>query len=729
MPNRNSFHSGHPTFLRSQRKTFSFAESFALASVWFSGASLSSVLAQGSPPIQARAAIVIRAETGAVLWSKNPNLRLPPASLTKIVTALVQLQNGSLSDPLTVPAGAGGLPGISLSLRPGQVYASKDLLEAQLLESANDASAAVAGAFAGGSPQFVDGMNRLAVSLGAENSHFTNPHGLDNPDHYSTARDLAFFAREAMTHYPEFARIVRQAHGHIAANATHPAHLLTNRNELLQRFPDQVDGIKTGYTRSAGYCFAGTGTRNGHRLITVVLNSPDWKGETLLLLKFGFQQLGSVPGLSPKPQHSLEKTNPLWKPQGIFSDSPPKPARLSTLWLLCLLPTLYLLDTRLRNQKRKPLPMNHSPSGPVPASASSLETERQTGNFPPVVLASGLSRLETATWIKSFLEEETRFAERAQRALAKAAISQSPDPLGEALMPLFASPRPLTRLAGADLAASFAPGRAEETLLCLLDEEELSSVLRETAGDRLAEVGKDRHEGLFHSILLRTGEIFAARALLAQLWLRKETKEDLLRALDGALSGADAGKTEAQREQEAALAVLLAAQGVTAEEKARETLARLLPESRERLLTNLKSASVSSRVKGLLESLRETPEAEELREENPADPPTPEEIGAALQIASLKLGFGTYPEAKLAEIFRRAKVGETAPQLLEFPELASLAEAYARPQIQTLIHCLTSDPEAIAQSVAALAKTNSENPILRAELSFWRDKCPPFTAG
>lgn len=681
--------------------------------------------AQSAPVIRATSAIVIDADTGETLWEKNPDLRLPPASTTKIVTALLQLEYLPNTASITVPKAATGLPGIRIPLKPGEVYRGEDLLNAQLLESANDASAAVALTISKNLPTFVGRMNELVASLGATNSHFTNPHGLDDPDHYSSARDLALIARYGLGKYPEFASAVRKLEVLIPANVTHPAHKLKNRNDLLRRFPKEVDGVKTGWTSHAGYCFVGSGKRGNRHLITVVLHSSDWVGETLALLDYGFRQKLSGVQKPPTPA-----------PEGIVASKVEPPHFL--LWKVgigsaLLLPVLLFPFVKSKIKHK----MTHIPDQP---EFQAEATPPQTHSAQPSVAASSLpgcgavplsiARISTSDWLKHWLQEETRLADPALRALAREAVAQNPDPFAEALAPLLDSPKPLTRFAVADLVASFSPSHAEETLICLLDDDALSLGLRESAADRLAEVGGDRHEALWRSILLREGEVFAARALLCQIWLRKATKDDLSRALSvSSAPTARGGEADKQNRHHAMLAVLLAAHGVVTEDIARESLGRLTPESRTDLLTQLAPIAPNAqrlipapRVVEMLKSFREvTEEEDEVSSEGKVELTDTQEV-AALQIASLKMGFGIYSESTIIEIFRRAKVGESAPELLEFPELIPLASHYAETRIQERVKQLTSDPQSLAEAVENLAKHPEPMPVFEEERWFWQDK-------
>src|SRR5262249_46989093 len=150
------------------------------------------------PTITAKAAILIDNQTGEILWQRNPDLPLPPASTTKIVTALLALESGRLDDSLNVTPEAAQAPPSKISLRPGWRMRVRDLVYALLLNSANDAAVVIAEGLSGSVRSFAERMNWEARALGATNTHFVNPNGLPAADHYSTARDLATMFRRGM---------------------------------------------------------------------------------------------------------------------------------------------------------------------------------------------------------------------------------------------------------------------------------------------------------------------------------------------------------------------------------------------------------------------------------------------------------------------------------------------------------------------------------------------------
>jgi len=216
------------------------------------------------PRIEAKAAIVIDADTGRVLYEKDAYSRRAIASTTKIMTAIVAIENGNLDDKVKVSIRAASIWGSTIKLKPGEELTLKELLYGMMLRSGNDAALAVAEHVGGTVENFVKMMNDKARELGLKNTAFKTPHGLDVEGHYSTAYELAMLTRYALQN-PVFAQIV-------ATKST----TITNRslyttNEMLSLYPG-ADGVKTGYTGKAGRCLVTSATRDGFKIISVVLN-------------------------------------------------------------------------------------------------------------------------------------------------------------------------------------------------------------------------------------------------------------------------------------------------------------------------------------------------------------------------------------------------------------------------------------------------------------------------
>ncbi|MEZ8218959.1 D-alanyl-D-alanine carboxypeptidase (penicillin-binding protein 5/6) [Candidatus Fervidibacteria bacterium JGI MDM2 SSWTFF-3-K9] len=237
-------------------------------------------------PITAKSALLADAETGEILWQRNPDLRCYPASLTKIMTAILVLERGNLGDWVIVPKEAAFTGESSMALKEGERVQLKDLLNAILVRSANDACVAAAIHFAGSVEKFVEWMNEKAKELGMTNTHFVNPHGLHHPQHFMTARDLLTLTRYALQN-PTFRSIVSQREIIIAPTNKSALRRYRNRNKLLELYPG-CDGVKTGYTVPAGKCLVASATRNGWQLIAIVLGSQDHFADCATLLDYGF---------------------------------------------------------------------------------------------------------------------------------------------------------------------------------------------------------------------------------------------------------------------------------------------------------------------------------------------------------------------------------------------------------------------------------------------------------
>ncbi len=244
------------------------------------------------PALSAKAAVLMEAETGSVILSVSPDTRLPMASTTKILTALVALETLSPETVVTIAPDSVGVEGSSIYLTDGETLTLEDLLYALLLESANDAAVAIAVAVAGSVPAFADLMNARAQALGATSSHFANPHGLDDPEHYTTARELALITREALRN-PDFRRICSTKRHTIPLHNTEGVRLLLNHNKLLASY-DGCIGVKTGFTKKTGRCLVSAAERDGLTLIAVTLGAPDdWRDHTAML-DYGFALYQSI---------------------------------------------------------------------------------------------------------------------------------------------------------------------------------------------------------------------------------------------------------------------------------------------------------------------------------------------------------------------------------------------------------------------------------------------------
>jgi len=291
-----------------------------------------------APQVHSRYAILIDAATGKVLWARNAKTKRSIASTTKIMTAILLLERGRLSDTVTATNDVKGIEDSSLHLSPGEKISVHDLLYAMLLRSANDTAVAGADYIAGSLPAFADLMNAKAKEIGAQNTHFVTPNGLYAPGHYSTAHDMAKIAAYAVNTLPTFNEIVHTQKFKVQRSVhTRDVWVKNTATKFLKDFPG-ADGIKTGYIHQAGHCFVSSATRkvNGRpwRLIAVALDSPICREDDISLLNYGFSQftpktvvkkgdpLGTVnvPGYGPV---SVASASDIVVPVARFHASPP----------------------------------------------------------------------------------------------------------------------------------------------------------------------------------------------------------------------------------------------------------------------------------------------------------------------------------------------------------------------------------------------------------------------
>lgn len=263
------------------------------------------ITAPGLGGVEGKAMLVMDRETGKILYAHNDKKRMYPASTTKILTALIVLERGNPDELVTVgkEARLRTADESTAGLHEGDQLPVRDLIAAMMLPSGNDAARTAAAYIAEketgrklepeeATAYFAGLMNQRAKELGAKNSHFVNPHGLHDPDHYTTARDIAVIAQAAMSH-EAFQGIVGEAVHYTEGTGETTA--FRNRNRLIQSdnewYFQGANGIKTGYTEKAGYCLVGSAVRDDKELISVVLHSTEqgvWS-DSVKLLDYGFQ--------------------------------------------------------------------------------------------------------------------------------------------------------------------------------------------------------------------------------------------------------------------------------------------------------------------------------------------------------------------------------------------------------------------------------------------------------
>ncbi len=250
-----------------------------------------------SPQVSARSVLIYDTTSKQVLYSKSPKEKLPMASLTKIMTAVVALENKKDDDKYIVRQE--DLVGEdSMGLTAGETLSLSDLLYGIMLHSANDAAEVLANNFPGGRTAFIKAMNDKVKALGLFDTNFTNPTGLEGDGvQYTTTYDLVVITEYALEHFPLFNQVVSTFDYEIPYSLEHKAFFLENETNLLTSYPG-VKGVKTGYTPEAGLCLVTYLDYDGHKIIGVILGSDDRRGEMIELLDYSLQSLGIKP-----PEH------------------------------------------------------------------------------------------------------------------------------------------------------------------------------------------------------------------------------------------------------------------------------------------------------------------------------------------------------------------------------------------------------------------------------------------
>ena len=242
--------------------------------------------------ISAKSHIVIDAKSGRIISQRNADSVLPMASTTKIMTGLLACESNKLTEIVQISSFAAITEGSSLWLKPGEKQTLLDLTYGLMLKSGNDAAVAIAEHLAGNIDAFAVIMNKKARDIGAINTHFVNPHGLDSEKHYTTARDLALITREALKNRT-FSKIVSTKEYIIPFVGEKWNRKITNHNKLLWRL-EGCNGVKTGFTKRCGRCLVSSAKRGNEHLICVTLDAPDDWNDHTELLEQGFEKYESI---------------------------------------------------------------------------------------------------------------------------------------------------------------------------------------------------------------------------------------------------------------------------------------------------------------------------------------------------------------------------------------------------------------------------------------------------
>lgn len=288
-------------------------EIFPAEEIWEEVQNVNQQLNTNPPKLNSRAAIIFDRESKTVIYDKNINEKRAMASTTKIMTAIITLEQGNLDDVVEVSKKAANIGGSRLGLSTGDKIKLRDLLYGLLLRSGNDAAIQIALHIGGSVEGFAELMNNKAKELGLQNTHFVTPHGLDDPNHYTTAYELALLTDYALD-IEEFAKIVNTKQTTISINSNQMT--ITNTNELLGNL-EGVNGVKTGFTNNAGRCLVTSTTRNNWQIITIVLGADTKKFRTkdsIELIEYNYKNFERI-NIKEKVEEEFAK----WKETNINS--------------------------------------------------------------------------------------------------------------------------------------------------------------------------------------------------------------------------------------------------------------------------------------------------------------------------------------------------------------------------------------------------------------------------
>lgn len=271
--------------IRLKKRIFALFVTLVIA-FWFDFSAYASV------GVSAESAVLMCADNGEILFSRNADRRLSMASTTKIMTSLIALESATPEKEIVVTKEMVSVEGTSMGLMPGDSVSLLELVYGMLLQSGNDAANTVAYVLGGSQEGFSKLMNERAREIGMENTNFVTASGLDDENHYSTAYDMALLAAECLKN-PEFAEICSQKKAKLTYGNPPYARTLTNHNKLLWKYSDSV-GIKTGFTKKSGRCLVSAAKRNGVTLIAVTLNAPDDWNDHISMFEYGFSKCRGV---------------------------------------------------------------------------------------------------------------------------------------------------------------------------------------------------------------------------------------------------------------------------------------------------------------------------------------------------------------------------------------------------------------------------------------------------
>ncbi|MCE5200628.1 MAG: D-alanyl-D-alanine carboxypeptidase family protein [Armatimonadota bacterium] len=246
------------------------------------------------PDVKAASAVVMDARTGQMLYAKNPHTRRPNASTTKMMTAILIIEHCGMDDIMTASKNVAQTPFTSIHLMPGEQITARDLLYGMMIRSANDAAVAAAEHIGGSVSKFSVMMNKKAKEIGCTDTHFVTPNGLYNPGHYSSAYDLSLIAMYGLNKYQLFNDVVNTRKYTLDSRTMNRKDIAVfAKSKFLKDYPG-ADGVKSGYIKQAGYCYVGSATRDGWRLVSTVLKSDNASRDTEIIMDYAFSNYEPV---------------------------------------------------------------------------------------------------------------------------------------------------------------------------------------------------------------------------------------------------------------------------------------------------------------------------------------------------------------------------------------------------------------------------------------------------
>lgn len=366
------------------------------STVTYDKSSISLPASQKEPSLYAKAYCVYDDTTGQVLYGKNLDRQMPMASTTKIMTCILALEHASAKDVVHVSKYAASMPDVQLNMVSGDTFYLKDLYYSLMLSSHNDTAVAIAEHVSGSVEKFANLMNKKAQEIGCTQTHFVTPNGLDDKNHYTTAKDLCLIASYALKN-KKFQKIIQtSSHSFSNCKGTRSYHV-TSTNRFLKEYPGAL-GIKTGFTSKAGYCFCGAAKQKGRQIITTVLasgwppnKSYKWS-DTKNLMNYGFKNFATKTLKMPSVARQISVKNAT-VPSIALSCQLPKEIKISMQKNDCI-------KVKIQFQKKNIAPIK---KGAIIGRATIIKNNKKYASYPILAKQSAPER-NFSFYLKKILE-------------------------------------------------------------------------------------------------------------------------------------------------------------------------------------------------------------------------------------------------------------------------------------------------------------------------------------